>query len=54
MRIPNKRELQQIPINHLSNIDVKDFMTIWQKCNAKPFSVLVNNTTIAIKQSFTF
>ena len=26
MKIPNKRELQQIGFNHSSNIDIKDFM----------------------------
>ena len=28
MKIPNKRELQQIALNHLSDIDFKDFMNI--------------------------
>ena len=26
MKIPNKRELQQIAFNHLSDIDSRDFM----------------------------
>ena len=29
MKIPNKRELQQIPLNHSSDIDFKDFMKIY-------------------------
>ena len=33
MKIPNKRELQQIALNHLSDIDVKDFMKIYKKCS---------------------
>ena len=46
MKIPNKRELQQIALNHSSDIDFKDFMNIYKKCTAKPYSILVNNTTL--------
>ena len=31
MKIPNKRELQQIALNHSSDIDFKDFMKIYEK-----------------------
>ena len=30
MKIPNKRELQQISLNHSSDIDYKDFMKIYE------------------------
>ena len=30
MKIPNKRELQQIALNHSSDIDFKDFMQIYE------------------------
>ena len=46
MKIPNKRELQQIALNHSSDIDFKDFMKIYKKCTAKPYSFLVNDTTL--------
>ena len=46
MRIPNKRELQQIALNHSSDIDFKDFMKIFKKCTAEPYSFLVNDTTL--------
>ena len=46
MKIPNKRELQQIALNHSSDIDFKDFMKIYKKCTAKPQSFLVNDTTL--------
>ena len=36
MKIPNKRELQQIACNHSSNIDFKDFTNLYKKCTAKP------------------
>ena len=37
-RIPNKRELQQIALNHSSDIDFKDFIKIYKKCTAEPYS----------------
>ena len=46
MKIPNKRELQQIALNHSSDIDFKDFMKIYKKFTAKPYSFLVNDTTL--------
>ena len=46
MKTPNKRELQQIPSNHSSDFDFKDFMKIYKKCTAKPYSFLVNDTTL--------
>ena len=45
MKIPNKRELQQIALNHSSNIDFKDFVKIYKKCTDNPYSFLVNDTT---------
>ena len=47
MKIPNKRELQQIPTDHSSDIDSKDFITIYKKYTAKPYSFLVNDTILA-------
>ena len=41
MKIPNKRELQQIAFNHSSDIDLKNFMNLYKKCTAKAFSFLV-------------
>ena len=35
MKILNKRELQQIAINHSSDVDFKDFMKIYKKCTAE-------------------
>ena len=37
-KIPNKRELQQIAINHSSDINTKDFANIYRKCTAEPYS----------------
>ena len=46
MKVPNKRELQQIALNHSSNIDFKDFMKKHKTCTAEPYSFLVNDTTL--------
>ena len=46
MKISNKRELQQIAVNHSSNIDPKSFMKIYRKCTLEPYSFLVNDTTL--------
>ena len=43
MKIPNKRELQEVAHNHLPDIDFKDFMRIYKEYNAEPYSVLVND-----------
>ena len=47
MKIPNKRELQQIAINHSSDINTKDFIEIYRKCTDKPYSFLVIDTTLS-------
>ena len=54
MKIPNKRELQQIALNHSSDIDFKDFIKIYKKCNDEPYSSLVNDTTLASDNLLTF
>ena len=46
MKIPNKRELMQIAINHSSDINTKDFFEIYRKCTDKPYSFLVTDTTL--------
>ena len=38
MNIHNKREIQQITINHSADIEYKDFMKMQRKCTSKPFS----------------
>ena len=47
MIIPNKRELQQIAFNHSSDIDFQDFMNLYKKCTANPYSFLVVDNTLA-------
>ena len=54
MKIPNKRKLQQIALNHSSDIDFKDFMIIFKKYTAEPYSFLVNDTTLPSDNPLTF
>ena len=46
MKIPNKRELRQVALNRSSDIDFKDSIKIYKKCTARPYSFLVNATTL--------
>ena len=46
MKIPNKRELKQIALNHSSDIDFKYLIKIYKKFTAEPYSFLVNDTTV--------
>ena len=47
MKTSNKGELRQIALNHLLNIGFKDFIMIFKKCSAEPYSFLVNDATLA-------
>ena len=47
MKIQNKQELQQIVFNHSSDIEFKDFMNLYRKCTAKPYSSLVIDATLS-------
>ena len=46
-KIPNKRKLREITQNHSSDIITKDFINIYRECTGKPYSFLVNDTTLA-------
>ena len=48
LKIPNKRDLQEIAYNHSSNIDFKDIYELYKKCTAKSYSFLVIDATIAL------
>ena len=52
MKIPNKRELQQIAISHSSDIDFKNFINIYKECMDEPYSFLVSDTTLASDNPF--
>ena len=35
MKIPNRRELQKIAMNHYSDVEFSDFMVLYKKCTAR-------------------
>ena len=45
MKIPNKTELQQIALNHSSDVNFKNFMKLYIVCTKEKFSFVVNNAT---------
>ena len=48
MKIPNKRERQPIAFNHSSEIEFYEFMNLYEKCTAKPYSFLfIDNTLVS-------
>ena len=48
MNISNRKELQNIAINHSADIDYKDFMKIYRKCTKKPYNFLTIDTTLPV------
>ena len=46
MKINNKRELQNIAINHSADIDYKDFIKIFRECTKEPYNFLTIDTTL--------
>ena len=47
MKIPNKRELEQIASSHLPDIDFKGFMKLYKDYTKEPYSFLVNETFLS-------
>ena len=54
MKINNKRELQNITINHSANIDYKDFMKIYRECTKEPYSFSTVDTTLPASDPLRF
>ena len=54
MKINNKRELQNIAINHSADIDYKDFIKIYRECTKEPFKFLTIDTTLPSSDSLRF
>ena len=51
MRLQNKRELQNIAINHSADIGYKDFMMIYRRYTSNPYSFLTIGTTLPADNS---
>ena len=54
MKTPNKRELQQIASNYLSDIEFRDFIKLYKDYTKEPYSFLVNDTTLSSDNSLRF
>ena len=54
MKINNRRELQNIAINHSSDIDYNDFMKICRECAKEPFNFLTIDTTLPARDPLRF
>ena len=54
VKINNKRELQNVAINHSADIDYKDFMKIYRECTKEPYSFLTIDTTLPSSNSLRF
>ena len=46
MKMNNRRELQNIAINHSAETDYKDFMKIYRECTKEPVNLLTIDTTL--------
>ena len=46
MKVHNKRELQNVAINHSADVDYKDFLKIYRSCTKEPYSFFTIDTTL--------
>ena len=54
MKINNKRELQNIAINHSTDIDYQDFIKIYRECTKEPYNFLTIDTTLPASDPLRF
>ena len=54
MKINNRRELQNIAINHSADIDYNDFVRIYKECRTKPYSFLTIDKTLPASDPLRF
>ena len=54
MKINNKRELQNIVINHSADIDYEDFIKIYGECTKQPYNVLTTDTRLPASDPLRF
>ena len=45
-KLPHKKALPPVTFNHLSGIGYEDFMNLYKKCTAKPYSFFVIDTPL--------
>ena len=54
MKISNRKELQNIAINHSADIDYNNFVRIYTECTRKPYSFLTIDTTLPASDPLRF
>ena len=54
MKIPNKRDLQQIAFSNSSDINFENFMNLYKKCTTEPYFLLAIDSTLASDNSLRF
>ena len=54
MKIYNKRELQNIVINHSADIDCQHFIKMYRECTKKPYHFLTIDTTLPASDPLRF
>ena len=54
MKINNRKELQNIAMNHSADIDYKDFVKICRECTRKLYSFLTIDTTLPASEPLRF
>ena len=53
MKINNKRDLQNIAINHSVDIGYQDFVKIYRECTKEPYNFLAIDTTLPASDPLT-
>ena len=54
MKINNRKELQNIGINHSADNDYKDFMKIYRECTKEPYNFLTIDSTLPASDPLRF
>ena len=54
MRNNNRKELQNIAINHFADIDYKDFIKIYRERTKEPYNSLTIDTTLPASNPLRF
>ena len=54
MKINNKRELQNIAINHSADIDYQGFIKIYRECTKEPYNFLTIDNTLPASDPLRF
>ena len=54
IKINNKRELQNIAINHSADNDYNDFIKIYRECTKQPYNFLAIDTTLPASDPLRF